>query len=94
MARRIARLNHTAVTALDISSDGERAIVLTLLRAYEYRRTPEQTWAEAFEERPRPIVMPERRQGESICYSAEGDSLYLTSEFVPTPLWEVPRAEE
>jgi hypothetical protein len=34
--------------------------------------------------------MPRRRQGESICYGPDGKTLYLTSEQLPTPLWEVP----
>ncbi len=34
--------------------------------------------------------MPQRNQGESVCYGADGRTLYLTSEFAPTPLLEVP----
>ena len=34
-----------------------------------------------------------RNQGESICYGRDGKTLYLTSEFAPTPLLEVPVAE-
>ncbi|MEO8269206.1 MAG: hypothetical protein ABI557_05770 [Aureliella sp.] len=33
--------------------------------------------------------LPNRRQGESICFSSDGKRLWLTSEFVPTPLLEV-----
>ena len=38
----------------------------------------------------REIGMPLRIQGESICYGPDGKTLYLTSEKLPTPLWEVP----
>lgn len=31
-----------------------------------------------------------RAQGESIAYGPDGESLYLASEKVPTPLLEVP----
>ncbi|MCA9179984.1 MAG: hypothetical protein KDA51_00990, partial [Planctomycetales bacterium] len=34
--------------------------------------------------------LPNRRQGESICFSSDGKRLWLTSEFIPTPLLEVP----
>jgi hypothetical protein len=37
--------------------------------------------------------MPQRRQGETVCYGPDGKTLYLTSEFAPTPLFEVPVAQ-
>ena len=43
------------------------------------------------ERQPEVVTMPIRRQGESICYAADGHSLYLTSERQPTPLWIVER---
>ena len=76
-------------TAMDISPDGLRAVVLTYGNAYEYVRRKDETWAEGFARPPRVIVMPPRSQGESICYGADGKTLYLTSEDLPTPLWEV-----
>jgi hypothetical protein len=80
-------------TALDVSSDGRRAVVLTYLDAYEFRRGADETWGQAFARAPRRIGMPLRRQGESICYGTDGVTLYLTSEKLPTPLWRVAPAE-
>ncbi|GAH62986.1 unnamed protein product, partial [marine sediment metagenome] len=76
-------------TAMDISPDGLRAVVLTYGNAYEYVRRKSETWAVGFARPPRVIVMPRRSQGESICYGADGKTLYLTSENLPTPLWQV-----
>jgi hypothetical protein len=76
-------------TAMDISPDGLRAVVLTYGNAYEYVRGKDETWARGFARPPRVIVMPSRSQGESICYGADGKTLYLTSENLPTPLWQV-----
>jgi hypothetical protein len=89
VARRIGKLHLTLVTAMDVSPDGRRAVVLTYGNAYEYVRRPGEDWAHAFSRAPREIVMPMRVQGESICYGQDGKTLYLTSEKLPTPLWEV-----
>ncbi len=93
IARKIATLKIPPTTAMDISPDGRRAVVLTYADAYEYTRGESEDWATAFSRRPARIVLPERPQGESICYGPDGKTLYLTSEKLPTPLWEVPVKE-
>ena len=89
-ARKIATLKIPPATAMDVSPDGRRAVVLTYANAYEYARGEKEDWAAAFSRRPCEIVVPPRRQGESICYGVDGKTLYLTSEKLPTPLIEVP----
>jgi len=93
VARRIATLHIPMVTGMDISPDGRHAVVLTYGDAYEYLRADRETWSEAFSRRPSLIVLPSRRQGESICFGPDGRTLYLTSEKRPTPLIEVAPAE-
>ena len=88
-AKPIATLPLGWTSAMDISSDGLRAVVLTYVDAYEYARSPGEKWKVAFARRPRRIAMPYRRQGESICFGLDGVSLYLTSEKRPTPLFKV-----
>ena len=85
----IATLKIAIATAMDISPDGRRAVVLTYGSAYEYTRTGKETWGEALARQGRVLDMPPRRQGESICYGPDGKTLYLTSEKLPTPLLEV-----
>jgi hypothetical protein len=92
-ARTIATLKVPGATGMDISPDGLRAVVLTYAHAFEYTRKPDEKWADAFARKPRPIKMPPRRQGESVCYGPDGKTIYLTSEGVPTPLLEVPVIE-
>lgn len=83
-----ATINLISTTAMDISSDSKRMIVLTYLNAYEYIRSENQTWPETLKkQKPRFVFMPIRKQGESICYGKDNKTLYLTSEGVPTPLW-------
>jgi len=65
-------------------------VVLTYGNAYEFTRENGEACNMAFARQPAEILMPDREQGESICYSLDGKSLYLTSEKLPAPLWEVP----
>jgi hypothetical protein len=91
VAEPIGYLAVPTVVALDISPDGRRAIVLDdELHAHEYTRGANESWREAFRRQPRALLMPIRKQGESICYGTDGRSLYLTSEGEHEPLWEVP----
>ncbi len=94
IARLIATIDVPPVTAIDVSPDGRRAVVVTYGNAYEYVRAKGEAWAAAFSRDPQEIILPERTQGESICYGPDGKTLYLTSEKLPTPLWEVPVRKE
>ena len=85
----VATLPLKMITALDISPDGRRAVVLTYFTAHQYVRQDGQTWADVFARPGRPIGVPFRRQGETICFGRDGRTLYLTSEQGPSPLWEV-----
>lgn len=89
-ARKIATLKLPLVTGMDISPDGRRAVVGTFRHGYEFHRGAGEDWAAAFARKPVEIELPERVQGEAICYGPDGKTLYLTSERRPTPLWEVP----
>lgn len=89
VAREIGSLDIQKVTGMDIARDGSRAIVLTYEQAFVFEREPGQSWADAFAGTPRRIVVPWRSQGESICFGPRADTLYLTSENTPTPLWKV-----
>ena len=94
IAKAISTLKIPETTAMDISSDGMHAVVLTYGDAYEFVRKKDETWAQAFSREPRRIKMPPRKQGESICYGTDGKTLYLTSEYESQPLWEIPIIEK
>jgi hypothetical protein len=89
-----ASLQHA--TGLDFSADGLRAIVVTRGDAFEFARSPEESWPEVFARKPRRVPLPRRKQGESICYGPDDATLYLTSECGKrasgpcVPLLEVP----
>jgi hypothetical protein len=88
-AGRVGELALPLVTAMDISEDNRHAVVLTYGDAYEYDRAVDESWPQAFKRQPRPLAMPRRRQGESICYGLNDNVVYLTTEHLPMPLWEV-----
>jgi hypothetical protein len=90
VARRIGTLPLRQVTAMDISPDGRRAVVLTYGSAFEYPREGKDDWAKAFSRPPREIAVPRLAQAEAICYGPDGKTLYLSSERRPTPLIEIP----
>ena len=79
-ATAVGRARLSRATGMDISPDGLRAIVVTLGDAFEFPRSAEESWEEAFARAPRRVPLPRRRQGEAICYGPDGETLYLTSE--------------
>jgi hypothetical protein len=89
-AKAVAALKVPTVTAMDISADNQRAVVLTYHSAYEYVRAANETWAAAFARKGRELKVPARRQGESVCYGPDDKTLYLTSEGDSCPFLEVP----
>lgn len=83
----LAKLAIPLVTAADISRDGRQLIIGTYGPATLITRTDNTSswdWKHT-----RTIQLPNRKQGESICFDDSGKHLLLTSEGVPTPLLEV-----
>ncbi len=77
-------------TALDVSPDGLRLVVLGYGDAWGFARTKDEHWDAALARAPVRIAMPKRGQGESLCFGRDGRTVYLTSEGSPCPVWELP----
>jgi len=88
-AKLIAPLTLPQTSAMDMSPDGRRAVILTYLGAYAYTRGKDEAWSKAFRHDPKRVALPLLRQAEGICYGADGRTLYVTSEGVPMPIVEV-----
>lgn len=73
-------------TAMDISGDGHRLVVLTYTQAYLFERRSDQPWAEVLSGASQRLVLPspythsKLRQREAICFSTDDRSIYVTSE--------------
>lgn len=90
VARYVADLPLTLVTGMDIAPDGRTVVVLTYTAAYQYFRNEGEIWSEALVRKPSRISIPNRRQEEAICYGVDGKTLYLTSEGISSPLYNIP----
>src|SRR5215471_20896793 len=86
------------VTGGDISPDGHRVVICDYLGACELILPDRRGIAfdEVWKQSPRPVDIGGfpglRRQGEAICYSADGLALLATSEGLPCPLIEAARS--
>lgn len=78
------------LTGGDISPDGNRVVICDYFSAYEIV-LPEnaKNFDEIWKLKPKVVELGEREQGEAVCYSADGNSIYATSEKKNSPLIEV-----
>jgi len=82
------------VTAMDVSSSGDRALLLTYRDLVEFVRRPTpigdlEPWEDAFKRGGQVITVARQAQPEAACYGPDGRTIYITSEGVPTPLLKV-----
>ena len=76
-AQMISNKADLAVTAMDVSANGQFAIVRNYLFARLYSRAKNQSWDEVFksQKNTKLIPMPVERQGEAICFSPDNEHL-------------------
>ena len=80
------------LTGGDIAPDGKHMIICDYFAGYEYT-LPDgaASFDEIWKQRPIVVELGKREQGEAIAYSADGLSLFATSEGKSAPLIEVKR---
>ncbi|MEG3193012.1 hypothetical protein [Lysobacter sp. D1-1-M9] len=77
------------VTAADISPDGRTLAVMTYRYLLLYPRADREDWGTAVSRAPQLSELPWLPQAEALGWSADGDALYATGEFVPAPLYRI-----
>jgi hypothetical protein len=80
------------VTAADISPDGRRLAVRCYAAGWEWRLpsgAPDQAFERIFKATPVELPLAPERQGEGLCYAADGRALLTISEGVGPVLWEL-----
>jgi hypothetical protein len=88
------------ITGGDISPDGRRVVISDYLGACELILPVKRGTAfdEIWKQSPRPVDIGGfpgvRRQGEAVCYRADGLAILATSEGLPCPLIEVVRIDQ
>lgn len=88
-AAQIGELNLSMVTAMDLSPDGRRAVVLTMTGLYEFARKPDEDWPAAFKRPPRSLPLPILKQAEAVAFAPDGLTLRLTTEQRPAPFYQI-----
>lgn len=78
------------LTGGDISPDGKRVILCDYFNAYEIA-LPEKSkkFDEIWKQKPLIVELGERAQGEAVGYSADGKSIFATSEKKDSPMIKV-----
>lgn len=83
--------NHLASpSALDISADGRRAVIVTYRQAYLFDRERGQSWLQSLNRAPRVIALPPFEQIEAGTFSADGRWLFVASEGRPIGFARLP----
>lgn len=90
-AERVVSLGIPYATAMDVSSDGRRMVIVNMFSGVMLTRDDpaKKSWADASSESITPLILPTRKQGESVCFTADGKSLLLNSEGESQQLWQV-----
>jgi hypothetical protein len=73
-------------TSFDIRRDNRLAVVLTYDDAYLFQRAPEDAWHHALARKPLTVDIPRLAQQETVCFSSDGRTLYVSTEKRPSPL--------
>lgn len=80
------------LTGGDIAPDGKRLVICDYFAAYEFVLPADaKSFDEIWKQKPAVIKLGDREQGEAICYSDDGNSLFATSEGKNKPLIRVDR---
>ena len=80
------------LTGGDISPDGKRVVICDYFSAYEIVLPEDaKTFDEVWTQKPLIVELGERAQGEAVAYSADGKSIFATSEKKNSPIIEVKR---
>ncbi len=92
-AKLVSRSAVITATACDVSEDGSKLIAINYVAGFLYERKRVdgklESWQDALSQEPKTFSLPKLRQAESVCFSDDGQSVYVSSEFLPTPIIKV-----
>jgi len=90
VAKRVAEFPIRNVTGMAFSPNNQQLVIRSYFGAWLYEKVVGKTWQETVNEtKGKPIRLPLQTQGEAICFSADGQSLLVTSEFKNAIVWQV-----
>ncbi len=90
-AEHVSSISATFATAMDLSPDGRRLAIVNMFGGVMLTRNDpkKDTWADASIHALTTLKLPNRKQGESVCFTTDGSSLLLNSEGERQPLWQI-----
>lgn len=71
---------------MDFAADGRTAVVLTYMDVLLFPRQAGESWADTLKRRPQALPSVSLPQAESVCFSADGREIFVTSEGEHAPL--------
>jgi len=71
---------------MDFAADGSAAVVLTYMDVLLFPRQAGDSWADALRRTPQQLKTVSLPQAESVCFSADGREIFVTSEGEHAPL--------
>jgi hypothetical protein len=92
VAHKVASVAIPLVTAMDLSGDGARLVILNYFGAAQFARSPGEPWQQALARTPRWAKLSDPGRYEAVAFGRDGATLYVTSEIVKrseggTPLY-------
>jgi len=78
--RKVMVLPFTRIVAGSISKDGTQILLKTYVNVYYWKRTPQESLAEALARKPIALPYDREQQGEAIAWADSGDEFYTLSE--------------
>lgn len=85
---------HWQPTGMDLSDDNTKLVVLTYGGVFLYTRGEKENWIDAIRRPPVIISDSRNREAESIAFSADAGSVYITLEQRNAPLFRLPVSQE
>lgn len=97
VAAKVAEFPFYGVTGMAFSPDGKRVVIRNYLEMRLFEKpaasngeTKKHDWADVFKSQEAVVLpMPLQKQGEAICFSADSQSVYVTSESAKQPIWKI-----
>ena len=91
-ATRVGSFPVPFATALNIAPDGQSLLAVTMWDGILVRRRDGQSWEKFLSSHAEHVPLPKRRQGESVCFSRDGQTFFVNSETKRQPLWRLSTA--
>ncbi len=90
VALKVGEVTDRFVTGAAISRDNEQFIFCNYVAANHTKRKPALSWDRQFKDwRAEIMALPLQRQGEAICFAPDGKSVFVVSEKLKQPIWQV-----